>query len=333
MRRLASLVVLSWLAALPSPAHGQASGEDMTVAILDSGVDGQHPELAGRVERVSFAPLVDLPVDVAAIVSNDPEGQGTAVASLVAGTTLGLAPRAGILDLQVSPSYTGTALDPVAEQAAIDALDFLLRSPGRAQVVVLSFASQGASAAGAATLASQAERLTDKGVLVIVPASPNLSAVHASPAVLTIGAPDCPPSSGRQSGPDQVRKPDLVAPASNLRAAAPGTLANAGPTTTVSGTAFAAAQVAAAAALMLDERQGLPIDALAAILRNSAEDRGDPGPDDCNGFGLLTPGAAVLAAATWVDPLEQYPTKPTPAPAWLGLGGLLAVAVLLRRRA
>ena len=337
MRPLAALTALPLLAAAllaAPPAAAQATGEGIVVAVLDSGIDSQHPELAGRVERVSFAPVAPgLPLDVGGLASEDPNGQGTAVASLVAGRTLGVAPGARILDLQVSPGTTGTTLDPVAEQAAIDAMDYLLQDPGRADVVVLSFAMRGLSTAGAGTLASQAAELTEAGVLVVVPASPSLSRLHGSASVLTIGAPDCPASSGRQSGDAQARKPDLVAPASNLRAAAPGTPANQAPTTTVSGTAFAAAQVAGAAALVLDA-QGMPVDATASILRDSATDLGEPGADDCNGFGLLSPEGAVGLAQTWVDPLEQYPTKSSPAAPWLaGLAGLLAVAALRRRAA
>jgi thermitase len=334
VRATAVLLLLLGLVAAAPPADAQATGEGITVAILDSGVDGEHPELAGRVQRISFAPVAPgLPVDVGSLSSTDPNGQGTAVASIVAGATVGLAPQALILDLQVSPSYTGTTVDRTAEAAAIEAMDYLLQDPSRADVVLLSFASRGVSSAGAQTLASQAERLADEGVVVLVPSAPSMSALHASAAVLTVAAPDCPGGSARQSGDDQVRKPDLVAPASNLRAAAPGTPLNPGPTATVSGTPYAAAQAAGAAALVLDARSGLPSDATAAILRDSSADIGDPGVDDCNGFGLLSPEAAVQMAEAWSDPLERFPTKPTPSPVGLAFLGLAAAAVLARRRA
>lgn len=334
MRPLAVLLLAALVAAASPAASAQATGEGITVAVLDSGVDGQHPELAGRVDRVSFAPVVPgLPVDVGGLASPDPNGQGTAVASLIAGSTLGLAPGARILDLQVSPASTGTQLDGSAEAAAIEAMDYLLQDPGRADVVVLSFAARGVSSSGAETLAGQVERLRDEGVLVLVPAAPALSAVHTTSSAVTVGAPDCPASSGRQSGADQALKPDLVAPASNLQAAAPGTALNPAPTRSVSGTQYAAALVAGAAALVLDERAGLPADAAAAILRDSAEDIGEPGVDACNGFGLLSPNAAVLMAGSWVDPEERFPTKPTPAPLWLAVAGLALGLALARRKA
>ena len=333
--RLLAVVVLLGLLAAASPGSAAPTGEGIVVAVLDSGVDGTHDELSGRVESRSFQAVIPgIPLNPNAALS-DPNGQGTAVASLIAGTTLGLAPQARILDLQVSAQYTGTALDPAAEQAAIAAMDYLLTNPGRAQVAILSFASRGVSASGAQTLAEQAEGLREAGILVIVPSGPTMSRLHGDASVLTVAGTDCP-SGAKQGSADRARKPDLVAEHAGLRGAQAATLANpaGGGTATFTGSAFAAAQVAGAAALMLDARDGLPADAAAALLRDTAADVGPVGVDACNGFGLVAPEAAWAAAVAWVDPLETYPTKPTPglaAPALVLLVGVLALAV--RRRA
>jgi subtilisin family serine protease len=69
---------------------GDADGRGVTVAIVDSGVDGDHPAVAGRVVRHV---RVDLDGDDA-LVGDDPEardqvGHGTACAGIVAGIASG----------------------------------------------------------------------------------------------------------------------------------------------------------------------------------------------------------------------------------------------------
>ncbi len=335
MRAFLAVTALAALAValvLPAAAQGPADGSGITIAVLDTGVDSAHPELSGRVSRQSFAepaPPVGLP-GVGVPVAQDPDGQGTAVASLAAGSNLGVAPAARVLDMQVSAKYTGQpAVDPATEAAAIQAMDALLRDPGQARVVVLSFAQSGVSDEGGRTLAEQARGLRDEGVLVIVPTGPSANPLAASPAVVTVaGVEGCPAALG------PAFKPDLAARSSGLTVATPGDGVNAGSTGTRSGTALAAAQAAGAAALLFQAQPDLPVDAAAAFLRDAAADRGEAGPDACSGFGELDAATALAWASMWRDPLAQGASHDAAGPGLAALAGGLALAAwAVRRRA
>ncbi|MEK6976678.1 MAG: S8 family serine peptidase [Candidatus Thermoplasmatota archaeon] len=334
MRALLAVTALALAVAMPAVGQTGAdepTGAGVTIAVLDTGIDSSHGELSGRVTRQSFAePQLPLPVPgVAVPYPEDPDGQGTAVASLAASNERGVAPQASLLDLQVSAKYTGQAVvDPETEAAAIEALDALLRDPGRAQVVVLSFAQAGVSESGGATLAQQARGLWDAGVLVIVPTGPTVNALATARHVLTVAGEACPASLG------PALKPDLMAPSEDLTAATPTNGVTPGATAAVSGTAYAAAQVAGAAALLLDVQPDLPVDALAAYLRDAATDVGEAGPDACSGFGELDAGEAVEWARLWHDPLDVGAGRSTPGLALpVLLVGLAAAAWAGRRHA
>lgn len=100
------------LAALQRPLGDLAGGalEPIDVAIIDSGVDATHPDLAGRV--VSAVRIENKEViEVETPSNNDTFGHGTGVASIVART----APNARLFDIRVlQPGNKGSGDDLLA---------------------------------------------------------------------------------------------------------------------------------------------------------------------------------------------------------------------------
>jgi subtilisin family serine protease len=102
-------------------AHRHSLGDGVIVAVLDSGVDANHPDLADRV-----LPAVSAVGDEAA-AQTDPDGRGTALAGLVAGHghgpdsgegALGIAPNAKILPVVITGAVDG-GKNPNAEPDAM----------------------------------------------------------------------------------------------------------------------------------------------------------------------------------------------------------------------
>ena len=107
--------------------------DSVRVAVIDSGIDGAHPALAGRIEEhIDLSPSQLGPVD--------PVGHGTHVAGIIAGLPLGgavglagVAPFARLLDIQVydpAGSTTSVLLEGIgrAIELGVDVLNLSLGS-------------------------------------------------------------------------------------------------------------------------------------------------------------------------------------------------------------
>lgn len=70
----------------------QTKGDGVVVAVIDTGIDADHPEFLGRVFK---------PQNFTRETSMDTEGHGTHVAGIIAGQTTGVAPEARIMPLKV----------------------------------------------------------------------------------------------------------------------------------------------------------------------------------------------------------------------------------------
>ncbi|WP_188188191.1 S8 family peptidase [Nonomuraea sp. SYSU D8015] len=259
-------------------------GTGTTVAVLDTGVDAAHPDLAGRVaDRRDF---------VAEPAPGDPHGHGTHVASTVAGAK-GVAPGAKLLDGRV------LAADGHGQASwIIDAMEWAAGDK-HADVVNLSLSASGTGG----PLTDAVSRLTEQyGTLFVVAAGNDgcdrcVGTPGDAPEALTVGAVDRDErlagfSSRGPIAADESVKPDVTAPGVEITAARTG-----GGHVAMSGTSMATPHVAGAAALLRQARPGLTGGELKALLMATAEPGRDI-PVDAQGAGRVNVAAALKGSVT-----------------------------------
>ena len=256
-------------------------GTGIDVAVLDTGIDLAHPDVADKV--IASRSFVE------GQTVDDRHGHGTHVASIAAGTGAasggrftGVAPGADLIVGKVLAN-NGIGL----ESDAIQAMEWATQEQG-ADVVNMSF---GSGPTDGTDLASQAvDALTaSTGALFVVaagnlgPRSYSVAAPGTADAALTVGAVDgadqIAPFSGR--GPrvgNYAIKPEVVAPGVQITAArAAGTTL--GPPVdanyvTASGTSMATPHVAGAAAILAQQHPDWSPAQLKAGLVATAVDAG-----------------------------------------------------------
>lgn len=268
-----------------------ATGEGVTVAVVDSGVDARHPDLADAV--VTGSEYVMVPAAhgferSAPAPEQDCEGHGTAVAGLIAAERTegdrmaGVAPDAAVYPVRIADGVDRASFETLA--AAIDdAVD------SGAAVLNLSFAIPG----DRAPVREAVERAVDAGVLVIAAAGnegnrdPSQSMYPAAyDGVLAVAAVDGAGAPMQSS--NAAEWVDLAAYGENLTVVAPGGSGY----RAESGTSFAAAQVSGAAALVLSRFPELSAEEVARRLIASASPVGG-GRNDLTGAGIVDPFGAV----------------------------------------
>ncbi|SCL24500.1 type VII secretion-associated serine protease mycosin [Micromonospora nigra] len=269
-------------------------GSGVTVAVVDSGVDPRHPQLAGRV--LAGTDLLDPNGDG----RRDCVGHGTGVASIIAATPRdgvafrGLAPGVRILPVRVSEQQV---VDGRESGRTVDAADFARAVRWAvdrdADVLNLSVVLYADDPAVRAAVAHALAR-----DVVVVAAAGNL---HGSgdprpyPAaydgVLGVGAISADGS--RADFSQTGTYVDLVAPGSDVVVCAPGQGHH-----RAEGTSYAAPFVAATAALLRGYRPELTAAEVTRRLVSTA----DPAPDGGYGAGVLNPYRAVTESpATRLD--------------------------------
>lgn len=262
-------------------------GEGVTVAVVDSGVDMHHPDLAGKV--LAGHDLVDGDSEPL-----DEHGHGTHVAGIVGAVqnngigVTGAAPAARILPIRVLDAANRGRANVVAR--GIDAA-----VAAGARVINLSL-SPGPDAPESilpdSALVQAMERAAAAGAVIVTAAGnfdlPFCSQPLVTRRILCIGAVNEQRQRARDS--NYGYRVDMVAPGARIVST---TLD--GDYSSMSGTSQATPHVAAAAALLL--AQGLDAQATMDRLVDTARDLGPPGPDHAYGVGMLDMEAATGASA------------------------------------
>ncbi|MGP4103325.1 S8 family peptidase [Nonomuraea sp. KM90] len=291
------------------------TGEGVKVAVLDTGVDQTHPDLASR--EVGERNFTDSPDAV------DRFGHGTHVASIVSGSGaksggryVGVAPGARILDGKVL-NDDGSGLQSWIINGMSWAVD------QGAKVVNLSL---GASDSAEIDPVEEAVNTlsAQHGTLFVI-ASGNtagagtVNSPGSADAALTVGAVDrddtiAPFSSGGPRIADNAVKPDLTAPGVGIVAAKAtqgsiGTPAGEG-YVALNGTSMATPHVAGAAAILAQQHPDWPGDRLKALLAGSAKPNATATPFRQGA------GRVDVAAATTLDVIAEPTTLNFGIHAW-----------------
>jgi subtilisin family serine protease len=264
-------------------------GPGKAVTIVDSGIDVDHPEFAGRPNLVVLNQQTTFARD---------EDHGTEVSSVVGAPTngvgiVGVYPQAVLRIWDASPFRSITNSEAIAgiERAAADGPGVINLSWGSAERdPLLEEAIANAVRSGSLVVAASGNE-RGAGSPLIYPAS--------LPHVLTVGATD---QQGRITDFSSASPGlDLVAPGLDIAVADPEAFSG---YSLVDGTSFSAPIVSGAAAWVWTTRPELDATQLFEVLRSSARDVAAPGWDHDSGFGLLDVGAALAAPAPAPDPQE-----------------------------
>ncbi|MEU0375239.1 S8 family serine peptidase [Streptomyces sp. NPDC006283] len=240
----------------PQAWEAGLTGKGVKVAVLDTGVDAGHPDLAGRItESKSFIEGQEVA---------DRNGHGTHVSSTVGGSGAasdgkekGVAPEATLAVGKVlSDEGSGS------ESQIISGMEWAAKDID-AKIVSMSLGSREGTD-GTDPMAQAVNTLSkDTGALFVIAAGNSgapgtVGSPGSADSALTIGAVDSAdaPAYFTSQGPrfgDNALKPDLSAPGVDILAARSQLTAGEGPYTTMSGTSMATPHVAGVAALLAEK--------------------------------------------------------------------------------
>jgi len=310
-------------------AGSPVSGRGVGVAVLDTGINGLHQDLTGKVaQNVRLADVQSLPVagfvnpqNVEGLASSDlVAGHGTFVSGIIAGS--GAASGGKYSGVAPGAKLVGLSAGDVDLTHVLSGFDYLLDKGSTYNVKVVNCSFSANTVYDENDPVNIATKiLTDRGINIVFsagnsgPGNGTLNPYAQAPWVISVGATDQNGALASFSSRGDFGKgsPTVVAPGVNIASlrstvstTSVGGVAGADVArlslteipyyTTASGTSFSAPQVSGAVALMLETNPGLTPAEVKDIIARTAT----PLPKYFaheSGAGMLNTYAAVLEAA------------------------------------
>jgi len=273
-------------------------GDNVVVAVLDTGVDSTHPDLSANV-------LPGWNIVSQTNESSDLYGHGTKVAGVIAALSdndLGvtsIAWHSSILPVRITNRSNGYAYYSDIAAGIIWAAD------NGADIANVSY-----SVSKSYTVTNAANYMRSKGGLVVVSAGNGGSDLNCqdNPSMITVSATD--KNDAKPSWSDYGLCVDVAAPGAGI-----WTTKNGGGYGAISGTSFSAPATAAVLALIKAANPNLTIDEIENILKSSA-DRSKSGEEFSikYGYGRVDAGAAIEMATQTPNIDQEAPSVAITSP-------------------
>ncbi len=279
------------------------SKNDIVIAVVDTGIDAAHQDLAGKV--IGWKDYVNSKTS-----PYDDHGHGTHVSSIAAGTGAasggtyaGVAPGAALVGVKVlNKQGSGTTTQ------IVNGVNWVVQNKATYNVRIMSMSlGSSGSSDGTDSISTAVNNAVTNGIVAVVAAG------NSGPDRYTIGSPAAAANavtvgamadtgekgfslasfSSRGPTADGRIKPDIAAPGVNIMAAKAGTTNQ---YVSYSGTSMATPFVSGTVALMLAANQGLTPAQVKSLLMSTALDWGPAGTDIDYGAGRLQAYEAVKQA-------------------------------------
>ncbi len=279
------------------------TGTGVTVAVLDTGIDTDHPELVSSIAGGE---------DFGYGTYEDDHGHGTHVSGIitadgVGGNPLGFA-KGAAPDVKIWMAKVCDALGRCFQSDIAAAIEYVVKGPDGiinngdepAKIMSISLGGGGTSGENCDTdyLAQKVNWAVDNGVIAVVAAG-NASDIISSPGcaskAITVGAVDRDDNRASFSGRGLAL--DIMAPGANIYSPIIGGYDS------WTGTSMAAPHISAIVALLRQANSALTDSQIKDALYKTAKDLGTAGWDEYYGWGRVD----ALAAVNYVKPPNNQP--------------------------